>query len=61
MLGTLDIDDKYDLEAYSGGAMGAQLPLDQWKLWISGGFQAPTGAEPPPRIKKIPEHAPDCD
>ena len=23
-------------------------PLDQWNLMISGGFQAPTGAEPPP-------------
>ena len=23
-------------------------PVDQWNLLISGGFQAPTGAEPPP-------------
>ena len=35
-----------------GGAMGAKHPLDQWNLWISGGFQAPTCAEPPPGKKK---------
>ena len=52
-------------EAYSGGAMGAQPPLDQWNLWITGVFQAPTCAEPPPVKKKslsppgqIPEYAP---
>ena len=27
---------------------GAKPPLDQGNLLISGGFQAPTGAEPPP-------------
>ena len=26
---------------------GAKPPPDQWNLLISGGFQAPTGAEPP--------------
>ena len=31
-----------------GGAMRAEPPLDQRNLWISGGFQAPTGAEPLP-------------
>ena len=30
-----------------GGAIGGSAPLDQGNLWISGGFQAPTGAEPP--------------
>jgi len=28
--------------------MGAQPPLDGGNLWISGGFKAPTGAEPLP-------------
>ena len=28
---------------FKGGA-GAQQPLDQWNLWIPGGFQPPTGA-----------------
>ena len=31
-----------------GGAMGAKPPLDLCNLLISGGFQAPTGAEPHP-------------
>ena len=35
-----------------GGAMGAQHPLDRGNLWISGGFKAPTGAEPSPRKEK---------
>ena len=48
--------------------MGAKAPLDQWNLLITGGFQAPTGAKPPPfeREKKfkplplqIPEYTPD--
>ena len=40
-------------EAYSGG-YGGLAPLDQGNLLISGGFQAPTGAEPPlEREKKI--------
>jgi len=40
---------KINPEAYSGrGAMGAKPPLDQLNLLISGGFQAPTSAEPPP-------------
>ena len=44
---------------------------DQWNLWISGGLQAPTGAEdhlernenfPPPHPpRKIPDYAPGCD
>ena len=45
--------------------MGAKPSLDQWNLLISGGFQAPTGAEPPWKDKKvqappgqIPEYAP---
>ena len=35
--------------------MEATPPLDQWNLLISGGFQAPTGAEPTPleREKKF--------
>ena len=37
--------------------MGAEPLLDQWNLLISGGFQAQTGAEPPPG--QIPEYAPD--
>ena len=52
---------------FRGGAMGAQPPLDVGNLWISGGFKAPKGAEPP-RCKgkilsphgKIPEYAPEC-
>ena len=37
-----------------GGLLGLSLPpLDQWILWISGGFQAPTGAEPPWKENKI--------
>ena len=41
--------------AYSGGGvMEAKPPQDQWNLLISGGFQPPTGAEPPPgKIKKF--------
>ena len=34
------------------GVMGSKPPLDQWNLLISAGFQAPTGAEPPGKIKK---------
>ena len=43
------------MEAYSGGgALEAMPPVDQWNLLISGGFQAQTGAEPPPwKEKKI--------
>ena len=43
---------------------------DQWNLWISGGLQAPTGAEahlernenfPPPHPPgQIPDYAPGC-
>ena len=47
--------------------MGAKPhPLDHLNLWISAGFQAPTGAEPPWKEKKkislpgqIPEYAPE--
>ena len=35
-----------------GGAMGAKPPLDQWNLLISGGFQAPTGADPPRLLER---------
>ena len=35
-----------------GGAMGTKPPLDQWNLLISGGFQAPTWAEPSPPWKE---------
>ena len=46
--------------------MGAKPSLDLCNLLISGGFQAPTGAESPPGKKKnvspppeqIPEYAP---
>ena len=46
--------------------MGGSAPLDQWNLWISGGFQPPTGAQSPPLRKEknvkppgqIPEYAP---
>jgi len=48
------------------GAIGAKPPLDLCNLLISGGFQAPTGAEPPLERKKckpppgqIPEYTPD--
>jgi len=35
-----------------GGAIGAQPPpLEKWRLWFSGGFQPPTGAEPPPPLR----------
>ena len=38
-------------EAYSGGGgYGGSAPLDQWNLWISGSFLAPTGAEPSPPL-----------
>ena len=44
---------------FRGGAMEAKLPLDQWNLLISGGFQAPTGAEPPPPLyRKKPKFKP---
>jgi len=33
---------------FRGEAMGAKPPLYQRNIWISGGFQAPTGAESPP-------------
>ena len=35
-----------------GAAIGAKPPLNQWNLLISGGFQAPTGAELPPPWKE---------
>ena len=38
---------------FRGGAIGAKPPpLDQWNLLISGGFHAPTGAEPSPLKEK---------
>ena len=39
-------------ERDAGGAMGAKPPPGPVKLLISGGFQAPTGAEPPLLKKK---------
>ena len=36
-----------------GGVIGAKPPLNQWNLLISGGFHAPTGAEPPLERKKF--------
>ena len=39
--------------AYLGGDWELNPPLDQRKLLISGGFQAPTGAEPPGNKKKL--------
>ena len=45
---------KINPEAYSGrGAMGAKPPLDQLNLLISGGFHAPTDAEPPWKEKSV--------
>ena len=41
------------LSAYQGRirgvGYGSYAPLDQWNLLISGGFQTPPGAEPPPQ------------
>ena len=34
------------------GGYGGSAPLDQWNICISGGFQAPTGAEPPHTVNK---------
>jgi len=45
--------------------MGAKPPLDQCNLLISGGFQAPAGAEPRPPWKEkklstpLDKYAPD--